>query len=413
MANAFSKEERVAFLDILKGFDDALVISKNTMKYGTNGELMERASDTIYRPMPYILTSQDRTIGSAVTAQDATQLKVPSNLDQQKNVTWNLNAKELRDQLQEKRLGKSAYQRLASDINSKVRDVISVEGTLVSAISTAPGDYDDVATAESIMLEQGIEGDRCLALTARDYAGLSGDLAGRQTLNTMPTNAYERSQLGMIAGFDTLKIDGGKQITAAAGSSLTVATNGTQVQYAPTSTADNRYQSVTFSATTGMVAGDCFTVAGLEAVHHITKEPTGQSKTFRVISVTSGTVAVISPPMIGANSTPTAAESQYKNINVASTSATAAVTFLNVNTSGANPFWHKESLELLPGRYEVPRDAGVDVMTGVTGQGLEVVMTKSFSGGTFVAQYTLDVLYGVVNTNPELNGIILWNQTAP
>ena len=29
MANAFSKEERVAFEDILEGFNDALVLSRN------------------------------------------------------------------------------------------------------------------------------------------------------------------------------------------------------------------------------------------------------------------------------------------------------------------------------------------------------------------------------------------------
>ena len=413
MANSFSKEERVAFEDILGGFDDALTISKNVNKYGTNGELMERTNDTIYRPMPYIMTSQDRTLGSAVTAQDATQLKVPSNLDQKKNVTWTLDALELRDMLQENRLGKSAYQRLASDINTKVRDTVSLEGTLVVPITGASGDYADVALAEALMLEQGMDAEeRCAAITSRDWVGLSNDLskASRSFGNAKSDNAYEKSLIGDIAGFESLKIDAGKQITAAAGSSLTVDTTGAQVQYAPTNTADNRYQAVTFSSTTGMVAGDAFTVAGIFAVHHITKESTGQLKTFRVKSVDSGTVATISPPMIGANSTPTDAESQYKNVEVDSTSATAAVVFLNANLAAANPFWTKDSIEILPGRYAVPENQGVDILRGVTDQGIEVVMGKSFLNSTFVSTYTLDVFYGVVNCNPEKNGIILWNQ---
>ena len=261
MANSFTKEERIAFDDILMGFNDALVISKNVAKYGTKGELMERTSDTIYRPVPYIMNSQDRTVGSAVTAMDATQLKVPATLGYKKNVTWNLNALELRDQLNEGRLGKSAYQRLASDLNTSVRDVVSLQGTLVVPITGAAGDYDDVASAESLMLEQGIDGERCLALTARDYNGISGDLskASRSFGNKKSDDAYERSYLGPIAGFETFKLDSGKRITAAAaGGSITVATNGAQVQYAPTATADNRTQSVTFSSTTSMVAGDCF-----------------------------------------------------------------------------------------------------------------------------------------------------------
>ena len=414
MANAFSKEERVAFDDILMGFNDALTLSKNTMKYGSNGELMERASDTLYRPQPYILTSQTRTVGSAVTAQDATQLKVPTVLDQSPNVTWTLDALELRDQLQEGRLGKSAYQRLASDVNSKVRDVISLEGTLVVPVTGASGNYDDVAVAEALMLEQGMSDyDRCLALTARDYNGIAGDLgtASRSFNNKKSVDAYERSLVGMVAGFETLRIDSGKQITAAAaGGSITIATNGAQVQYAPSSTADNRTQQVTFSSTTSMVAGDCFTVAGLEAVHHITKDTTNQLKTFRIVSVDSGTLATISPPMIGANSTPTDAESQYKNIEVASTSATAAVVWLNGTATAANPFWCKDSIELTLGRYAVPEGQGVDVLRGTTDQGVEVVMGKSFSNSTFKSTYTLDVFYGVTNLNPEMNGIVLFNQ---
>jgi hypothetical protein len=48
---------------------------------------------------------------------------------------------------------------------------------------------------------------------------------------------------------------------------------------------DNRYQTVTVSSTTGVVAGDAFTIDGIEAVHHITKRSTGELKTFRVIEV--------------------------------------------------------------------------------------------------------------------------------
>lgn len=418
MSNNFSKEERVAFESILEGFNDALVISRNVAKFGTDGQLMERANDTIWRPMPYILNSQNRTVGSAVTPQDATQLSVPSRLTEKKNVSWNMDALELRDALQEGRLGKAAYQRLASDINTKVRDVVSLQGTLVVPITGAAGDYDDIALADTIMNEQGVpEMDRYLALTTRDYNGLAGNLAGRQTMTGKPTSAYERSYVGMVAGFETYKIDAGKRITAAAGGgSITIATNGAQVRYVPDNVdangnnVDNRYQTVTVSSTTNVVAGDCFTIAGIESVHQITKESTGQLKTFRVISVNSGTTMTISPPMIGANSTPTAAELAYKNINVASTSGTAAINWLNDNAAGANPFWFKDSIELLPGRYAVPDGQGVDVMRGTTDQGLEVVMGKKFDNSTFSSLYTLDVLYGVVNTNPEMNGIILFGQ---
>lgn len=417
--NNFSREERVAFEDILAGFNDALVISKNVAKFGTPDTLMERANDTIWRPMPYILTSQTRTLGSAVTAQKANQLSVPSRLNQAKNVTWEMDALELRDALQEGRLGQSAYQRLASDVNTSVRDVVSLQGTLVARVVGAIDSYDDIALAESIMSEQGVpEEDRYLALTTRDYNSAAGNLAGRQNLVPGKTlTAYERAYIGNVAGFQTFKIDAGRRL-AACTASRTIATNGAQVRYVPDNVdangnnVDNRTQVVTVSSSAGFTAGDCFTIDGIFAVHQITKENTGQLKTFRVISVPGGgTTLEISPPMVGANSSPTDAEKQYKNIEVVTTSATATITPLNGAACSLNPFWHKDSIELLPGRYAVPTNSGVDVMRGSTDQGLEVVMAKKFDNSTFKTLYTLDVLYGVVNTNPEMNGVLIGGQS--
>ena len=421
MANGFSKEERVAFEDILEGFNDAMVEAKQVAKYGTAATMMERANDIIWRPSPYIMSSQDRVVGSSVTFQDVEQLSVPSTIGYQKNVPWKMDALQLRDALQEGRLGDAAKQRLSSDVNAAVRDVASLQGTLVVAISTAAGTYDDVALAEALMDEQGImPGDRSLILNPRDHAGMAGNLASRQTMNGKPTNAYERSMVGDVANFMTFKSGGGKSITAAAGGgSLTIATNGAQVRYVPKATdaaqagkinVDNRTQQVTVSATTNVVAGDCFTIAGINAVHHITKEDTGQLKTFRVISVDSGTTMTISPPMIGANSSPTDAELAYKNVEVVSTSATAGITFLNTVTAQANPFWSRDSIELLPAGYALLDGAGLDIMKATTDQGIELVMTKSMSN-TLVAEYTLDARWGVVNTNPEMNGILLYGQT--
>jgi len=375
MANAFSKEERVAFENILEGFQDALVLSRNVSVFNTDSTMMERARDTIWRPMPYIAQSFTSTVGSSISSNydDMTQLSVPATLGFSKTSAWKLNAKELRDALQEGRLGQAARQKLASDINVAVMNVAANQGTLVVAVAGAAGDYDDVAQADAIMNEQGIAmEDRYLALSSRDYNGLAANLAvaTRSFGNTKSDKAYERNYVGMVAGFETYKLDYGNRITAQA-TAVTIATNGAQVRYVPQATSssvggqinvDNRYQTVTVSTTTGVNAGDCFQIAGIEAVHHITKASTGQLKTFRVISIDSGTTMTISPPMIGANSTPTDAELQYKNINVASTSATASINWLNDNATSINPFWHKDSIELLPGRYSVPGDAGVAVM---------------------------------------------------
>jgi len=424
MANSFSKEEIVAFEDILEGFNDALILSKNITVYNTNGVTMERARDTIWRPQPYIAQSFDRVVGTTIAGNvsQMTQLSVPSTLGFNKCSAWQMNALELRDALQEGRLGDSAKQKLASDINLSVMDLAAAHGTLVVPIATAAGTYDDVALCDSIMNEQGVmAGDRYLALSSRDYNGMAGNLAvaTRSFTGNKSANAYERSYVGEVASFSTYKLDYANRCAANA-ATVTIDTTGAQAQYVPQATTtstggvlnvDNRYQTVTVSTTTGVTAGDSFTIDGIEAVHHITKRSTGELKTFRVISVDSGTTMTISPPIIAATAPATDAELQYKNVQLVAASGAASLNFLNIAASNINPFWRKDSIELLPGRYAVPDGAGVDVLRASTDQGIELVMTKKFDPLTFQTLYTLDTLYGVVMTNPEMAGILLFNQT--
>jgi hypothetical protein len=424
MANSFSKEERVAFEQILEGFTTHLVLSKNVGIYTTDQVMMERTNDTIWRPMPYIGESINAAPGTDISAsyKNFTQLSVPSSISFSKAVPFTLNALELRDALQEDRLGAAAKQKLASDINVAIMNVASLQGTLVVKRTAAATGYDDVAQADAIMNEQGVpDYDRTLALSSRDYNGMANDLskASRSFGNEKSDSAYERSRVGMVAGFDTLKLDYANRLTAAAGGgSLTIDTQNAAVNYlvpAATSTSvggqinvDNRYQTVTVSSTTSVAAGDAFTIAGVEAVHHITKQSTGQLKTFRVISITNGTTMVISPGIIS-NQVASDASAQYQNC-IVTPSGTAAIVFLNTTTAYANPFWQRDALELLPGRYSVPADAGTAVMRGTTDNGIELVMQKFYDINTMTTKYRCDTLFGVVNKQPEMSGIMLFGQ---
>ena len=430
MSNSFSKEERVAFEDLLEGFQDALVLSRNVAVYNTDQTMMERANNTIWRPQPYIAQSINSTPGTSIAGQyqGMTQLAVPATLGYSQTVPWEMTALELRDALQEGRLGESAKQKLASDINVAIMGSAANLGSLVVPIAAAAGDYDDVSLCDTIMNEQGVpDYDRFMALSSRDYNGLAGNLVGtaRSFGNQKSDKAYERSYVGMVAGFDTYKMDYANRLTAAAGTSKTIDTNGsnTQANYAPqaTSTAvggqinvDNRFQTVTVNSTTGIAAGDAFKIAEVYAVHHITKQSTGQLKTFRVVSVDSGTTMTITPPIIGAQTIggtgPTDAQLQYKNVEVAIAADAAAITFLNVNAASVNVFWQRDSLEILPGRYAVPSDAGVAVMRASTDQGIELVLQKWYDINSMTIKYRMDTLFGVVNKNPEMSGILLFNQ---
>jgi hypothetical protein len=84
--------------------------------------------------------------------------------------------------------------------------------------------------------------------------------------------------------------------------------------------------------------------------------------------------------------------------------------FLNNNATSINPFWQKDAIEILPGRYAVPGDAGVAVMRAATDQGIELVMQKFYDIDTMTTKYRLDTLFGVVNKQPQMSGILLFGQ---
>ena len=425
MSNSFSKEERVAFEDILEGFNDALVLSRNVSIYNTDSSMMERTNNVIYRPQPYIAQSYDG-MDQTNNFTAYTQLSVPATLGFQKSVPFILDALELRDALQENRLGEAAKQKLASDINIAIMNVAAAQGSLVVTVNTAAGDYDDVALCDSIMNEQGVQAfDRYLALSSRDYNGIAGNIAtgagtgARSFAGTKSNTAFERSFVGQVAGFETYKLDYANRLTGATGADPTMSTLAAAGNYyVPVATAtaatgetqnvDNRFQTITVSSTTNLPAGTAIEISGVEAVHHITKQGTGFSKTFRVVQVVNATTCVITPPIISAQGG-TDAELQYQNC-IVTPNASATINRLNTTTAPINCFWQKDALEILPGRYAVPSDAGVAVMRASTDQGIELVMQKQYDVNTMKTKYRLDTLFGVVNKQPEMSGILLFGQ---
>jgi hypothetical protein len=421
MPNSFSKEERVAFEDILEGFNDALVLSRNVSVYATDQSMMERANNIIWRPQPYVAQSfsgMDQTLNFG----DYTQLAVPAQLGFQRSVPWVLDALELRDALQEGRLGDAAKQKLASDINVAIMGAAANLSSLVVPVGTAAGDYDDVALCDTIMNEQGVQAfDRFLALCSRDYNAMAGNLAAstRSFGNRISDEAYRRGYVGNVAGFETYKFDYANRLRGSVLTTTMSTLAGAANFWVPratdvavtgeTSNVDNRFQTITVTSTANFAAGDAITISGVNACHHITKGDTGQLKTFRVVQVLTGTTMVITAPIIS-NQGGSDAEAQYQNV-IVTPNAAATVSHLNQVAAPVNVFWQKDALEILPGRYSVPADSGAAVLRASTDQGIELVMQKQYDINTMKTKYRLDTLFGVVNKQPEMSGILLFSQT--
>jgi len=432
-ATAFNKQETVFFDQLLAGFDDLLTFGRNVSLYQADPVVLERSQGTAFwRPVPYVSVSVDGPAGTDISANfaDMTQLAVPIALGFDKSVPWTMTSNDLNDKQQRERKLTSAMQRLATDINVACANVAALQGTLIVKRTVAASGFDDLAAADSIMMEQGLVGDsprRIAVLHARDYNSMASVLAKPATsANPKVNSAYENAFVGRVSGFDTFKSDYTYRLTAAAG--VTVTMNGANQRYVPkaTSTAstgeiqnvDNRYQTISITVTSGTVkVGDKLTIAGVNAVHHISKVDTGQLKTFTITAIVTGAggtgTVQISPPIIAADSSPTQAELEYKNVTATPASG-AAITFLNTVSGNVMPFWDERAIELLPGRNGIDEDlasAGAGYMRGTTELGVDVMMYKFFDINTKKYKYRCDTRFGVGMTNPEMCGVTLFGQT--
>lgn len=424
MANDFSKEERVAFDEVLMAWNDELAMSRLVKIYKTPQTQMARSGDVIWRPKPYVMPSYDGLDQSSnFTAR--TQLSVPSSIDINKSAPFLLSPTELRDQLQEKRLGEGARQKLSSDINRSVLDAVALQGSLFVKRSAASVGNDDVAQVAALMNETGVPlSKRRLCYNTRDYLGAANDLskASRSLDNETSVQALREAFVGRLSGIDTYQLDySSRKVAAAGGGALTLSTLAAGVNvYVPAarsnaatgqgSNLDNRFQTVTLTSTASVVAGDFFTIANVFAVHPITKVSTGVLKTFKVISIASATTMVITPPMITAQGG-SIAEIQYQNCAVETASGTAAIVFLNTVTAQQNHFFVEGCIEMLPGRLEIPTDSGLSVMRGSTDQGLELVMSKQSGIDALNTKYRFDAFWGVVVLDTEMCGSMMFSQT--
>ena len=423
MANSFTREEIVAFEEVFEAFQDGLVVSNMFKKYTLSGVMAERTQGQFWRPMPYIAQSFTGIDQSANFNRNYTQLSVPLSLGYNHSVPLTLSATELRDALQEKSLGLAALQRLASDINVDCSTLAALTGTVVVKRTVAATGFDDIAQIDNAFNRLGIPmNDRKACYVSSDFNNMAANLASRTLDNSKSLSAYENANVGKILTFDTFKLDYGYRLAAAAG--VTVTVNGSNQYFTPkamsvagtgeTSPVDNRYQVLPITVTSGTVKiGDCFTLAGVNEVHHITKQDTGVLKTFRITAIVTGAggtgTVQISPPVISATGA-TDPEKQYQNCSAAPANG-AAIVFLNTVTAQVNPFWQADAFEIAPGKYEPNTNSGLAIMSAATDNGITVVMTRQGTINDLSTKYRWDVFYGLVNKQPEMTGIELFSQT--
>ena len=419
MASDFTKQERVMFDDMIEGFDDMLVIAKGAETYTPpNPEDMARAGDEFWLSAPQISASFDGFDQSG-NFGGITELSVPVRIGYHKSVPVQLSAKEMRVQSAMDRKGKSAKQRLASDVNLALFNTVALQGSIFVKRTTAPTGFDDVALADAAMTERGIPiDDRMMFLAPRVYNGMASNLANRATDNRRDLDAYAKASIGDIAGFDTYKNDQSIRLAAATGGAVLV--NGANQRTVPASTTtagtgeaankDNRYTDLAVDGGTyaNIKTGDAFTITGVNSLHMITKQDTGQLMTFRVVGKSSAGVIRIYPAIVDA-AEGSAASIEYANVSAAPAD-NAALTWLNTTAAELNPFFRRESLLLIPGSFSVNAGDGWLVQSATTDLGINITYTRQGEINDLSTKARWDIDFGTALVNPDQAGVEMFGQ---
>lgn len=414
MANDLSKNIDIMFEQIVDGFEATNVSAKNVSMFKPEVGALSLGGQTFYRPQQTLTEVVDgRDVSAAY--KDLIERTIPSTLTEShiRNVPLSLLGVDLNNPHVMKNMVQASNIMLSNKLDVLVANEVANKGSLVVVNSTNIDSYDDAAEADSIMLEQQVtNGQRCMFLSPRMAKNLAGNLASRGTMAGAPMSAYERNTLPPIAGFDTFRTDYAKSL--AASKATLYAVDGGAQGYTPIAKnastgipVDNRTQTLTVKTGTLAVAGDCFTIAGVNSVGHINKQDTGQLKTFRIVSVDAATTWTISPAIVPADGT-AAAQKAYANVTSVPADG-AAITAINTTTKPVSTFFEKSAVEIIHADFntEAFSSTGKKVRKSTTDSGIQIIMLSDSAIDTLAAKYRMFIWANVEVLEPEAAGILL------
>lgn len=380
-------------------------------------------SVTIRKPVKFSVTD-----GATRSNQDVIEETTSITINQRKHVSWNFTTQDLTLTIEEyaERYIKPAMIVLANNVDR----ALCVEGAtqffnatnvpLTGAFPT-PNAFSFLSDIGQKMDEEPVpdDGMRCLVLNPAARWGLSNGMGGTGSGGIFNAEIVggmvRKGRLGEIANFD---IYGDQNIanhtTGTFGAAGTVSID----QTAPTDPLSTIHMDGFTATTGGVVAGDVFTIAGVNSVNDVSKEDTGQLQQFVVTATQladgTGDADISFYPRINAEAaTQVAASTSGSNPNfngdtgayktvTAYPADNAAVTFMGApsSTYAQNLAFHHNALALVTVPLELPDSAVFKARADWRGFSIRVI--KDYDIDTDQEIIRLDILYGVKAIYQEL-----------
>ena len=328
--------------------------------------------------------------GATLSAQDTTESSVTLQVATQKGVDLNFTSVDLTLSLDDfsKRILDPAMSVLAANVEA---DALNMYKDVYQSIwnGGAAATYNKALDAR-VLLQRALAptNDRMALMDSLAMADVVKDTKTLFQDDTSIGKQYKEGYMGRAAGFDWAENTMMPAHTRGAGSAA-YTTNTTAL------TAGQATMTVA-TGTGALVAGDVFTIAGINSVHPETKATTGILQQFVVTAAFAGGAGVVSfAPAIYTTGA-------LQNVVAATTSATAAIAFLGTLSTAVQTalLYQKEAFAFATADLVMP--TGVDFAKREVIDGISMRIVRQYDINNDKFPCRLDILYGYKTLRPQL-----------
>ncbi len=359
------------------------------------------ATASIRRPVMF-----EATASSSFSANDIEEGIVSVTVNNRQHVGFEITDEDMSLKIEDanERYIKPAMAELAQVVESAIAATYTEIPNFVGTPGTTPSTFLDVANAEAELHKLGVpEEDELFAFyDSKASVQLANGLKGVFPQDIAKT-AIERASIGRYGGFSMFRSNSLKSHTVGVATGTPLVDGASQnVTYATAKDTDS--QTLVTNGWTNdtadiLLAGDVFTIAGVNSVNRRTRDDTGDLQTFTVLAdaaagaSTGPATLTIAPPIITSG--------PYQTVTAAP--ANDAVITVKTGTGGVsyrqNMAWHKNALTMAFVPLDVAGSgSGVD-QARENFDGISITSTRWFDGNDMTMHFRFDILFDVFVQN--------------
>jgi hypothetical protein len=403
MANNFTNTSLVTKIAV-KEFLNALVMGSKVDRQLDSQFRKVGASIDVRRPVMFEASS-GAVIGGSDT-NDIEERAVTVTLDRREKVVFGIDSEAMTLNVEDmtSRYIKPAMEELAQLVETAIGDEYKNISNFSGTAGVTPGTFLAVGAAGNVLSKLGVPmSDRSLFNDPDASLALANGLQSVFPENIARTAIVEAT-VGRYAKWDLFESNS-LAIHTVGVNTGTPEVNGTDQDVTYAASGDSWTQTLITDGWTNdtadiLLAGDVFTIAGVNSVNRRTRKDTGALQTFTVMAdaaagaSTGPATLTIRPPMIidGPYQTVTAAPVEDATITML-TGAGGSVHRQNLG-------FHKNAITLAMAPLDMPSGDGAKA-SRESFKGISIRSVSQYSITTDITTFRFDILFGIKTQNPD------------